>query len=217
MLRCLDPALAEICYIDTDSVLFSLGRRDLLDCIRPEKMDYFKVNKILADESAAESCHGKMKLEGTFEAGRFKSLKIYRLFSAPDTAAAAAAAVDIDSAEGKTNKVEHLKAAYTRCKGVNRYLATRLSDQAFDFDNLDRTVIHRTSLRPIRTGEMVIAHESRTLSVPFNLKRWTTDDGYHTFPISYFAEHRQEFVDDDEDDDEGGRGHDGSGAGEEAL
>ena len=115
--------------------------------------------------------------------------------------------------------MEHLKAAYTRCKGVNRYLATRLSDQAFDFDNLDRTVIHRTSLRPIRTGEMVIAHESRTLSVPFNLKRWTTDDGYHTFPISYFAEHRQEFDDndDDEDDDDGGCGLDGSGAGEEAL
>jgi hypothetical protein len=32
---------------------------------------------------------------------------------------------------------------------------------------------------------MLIAHECKSLAAPFNLKRYVTDDGIHTFPISF--------------------------------
>ena len=172
MLKCLDPALAEICYIDTDSCMWSLTFKNLEDCILPEMRDFFYAQNILADEQGTASCHGKMKLEGTFKAGHFKTIKIYRLFSDNDNTAAAAAA-------------DPSSAVYTRCKGVNRWLAGKLSDSAFDSDNLDKITIHRSALRPSRTGEMLIVHESRSLAAPFNLKRHVTRDGYHTLPISF--------------------------------
>lgn len=191
LLRCLDPRLAEICYIDTDSCIFSTTHESLLDCISPEKRAYFDRCKVLADETAANSCHGQMKLEGTFRAGRFKSLKIYRLFKESDKIEKSQIECETVATATSTNRLEGLLPAYTRCKGVNRWIATKLADDSFDFQNLDRVVIHRTCLRPVRTGEMVIAHEARSLAVPFNLKRWTTDDGYHTFPLSYSSEYHR--------------------------
>ena len=215
MLRCLDPCLAELSYIDTDSCLFSTTHENLLDCISPPKLAFFKASGVLADEEAENSCHGKMKLEGTFAAGRFKALKIYRLFnSSADSGAGPPALSDLNLeleslAEKKLNRFERLAAVYTRCKGVNRYLTTKLPDSAFDSSELDRVVVHRTALRPVRTGEMVIAHEARTLSVPFNLKRWTTDDGYHTFPLSFVSEAKNETI--DKVVDAGDEGSSGSG------
>jgi hypothetical protein len=35
---------------------------------------------------------------------------------------------------------------------------------------------------------MIIAHECKSLAAPFNLKRYVTSDGIHTFPISFFPE-----------------------------
>ena len=63
---------------------------------------------------------------------------------------------------------------------------------------MDRIVVHRTALRPIKTGEMTLTHEARTLARPFNLKRFTTSDGIHTLPISFLSDH----VDGEDDDDE---------------
>ena len=175
MLKSLDPGLAEICYIDTDSAIFSLTYKNLEDCLRPEMKDYFSSSNILANEEGEQSCHGKMKLEGTFRAGQFKAIKIYRLF---------------EESEAGTGG-----AVYTRCKGVNRWLAKKLPDSAFDSNNLSKIVVHRSALRPNRTGEMLITHESRSLAAPFNLKRSVTADGYHTFPLSCIS------VEDNEDDD----------------
>ena len=192
MLRCLDPSLAELSYIDTDSCLFSTTKEKLTDCLRPEKVGFFKMCKVVADEAADKSCHGQMKLEGTFQAARFKALKIYRLFSlspnVDDDDDDADDEVALDVHTNHHNRFTHLKAVYTRCKGVNRYLATKLPDSAFDSFVQEKIIVHRSTLKPLRTGEMLIGHEARSLSVPFNLKRWTTDDGYHSFPISCVSE-----------------------------
>jgi hypothetical protein len=198
MLKCLDSGLAELAYIDTDSVLFSTTYPDLNDCIRPEMRDEWNRSGVLADENSPTSVHGKMKLEGTFRLGHFKSLKIYRLYNQ-------------DEAAGFTQ-------VYTRCKGVNRRVALRLPDSAFDCDDLSRIVVHRTALRPTRTGEMTLANEAKTLARPFNLKRYTTNDGIHTLPISFLSDQTnnpdspptivdadaddEEEDDDDDDDDE---------------
>jgi hypothetical protein len=100
--------------------------------------------------------------------GLFKALKIYRLFS---------------SSEFEKERKE--KTCYTRCKGVNRYIATLIPNSVFDQQRLNQVVVHRSCLRPSRTGEMLIAHECKSLAAPFNLKRHVTSDGLHTFPISF--------------------------------
>jgi hypothetical protein len=168
MLECLDPRLAEICYMDTDSCIFSLTHEKLEDNLLVEKMSHWKTFDIIADESGDKTCHGKMKLEGTFKVGLFKALKIYRLFS---------------SVEFEKELQE--KTCYTRCKGVNRNIATLIPNNVFDQQRLNQVVVHRSCLRPSRTGEMLIAHECKSLAAPFNLKRFVTEDGLHTFPISY--------------------------------
>jgi len=162
MMNCLDPRLAELCYIDTDSCLWSLTYENLDMCLLPEKEREWRRLAVLADETGPHSCHGKMKLEGTYRAALFKTAKIYRLFGRCATTA------DV----------------YTRCKGVNRYQACQLGNYHFDVDWNRPAVVHRTGLRPTRTGEVVIASEAKRLSVPFNLKRYVTKDGIHTLPFS---------------------------------
>ena len=157
MLRCLDPALAELCYIDTDSCLWSLTFQNIEDCLLAERRDEWKNMDIIADENSELSCHGKLKLEGTYRAGLFKTTKIYRLFN---------------------------ECVYTRCKGVNRHIAERLEDRHFDVGWNAAVTVHRSCLKPTRTGEIVIASEARSLSVPFNFKRHVTSDGVHSLPFS---------------------------------
>jgi hypothetical protein len=168
LLDCLDPALAELCYIDTDSCIWSFTHRRLEDNLRSDKVELWKSLDIIADEQADQSCHGKLKLEGTFKVGLFKALKIYRLFSTHDL-----------------ERERKEKTCYTRCKGVNRNIAKIIPNAIFDKHSTNKVVVHRSCLRPSRTGEMLIAHECKSLAAPFNLKRYVTDDGIHTFPISF--------------------------------
>jgi len=174
MLTCLDPRLSELCYVDTDSCLWSLTYESLDDCVLPERKALWRSRAIMADEQSEQSCHGKMKLEGVYRAGLFKTSKIYRLFD---------------------------ETMYTRCKGVNRHQADRLENRHFDVGWNNATVVHRTCLRPRRTGEIVIATEAKKLSVPFNLKRYVTPDGIHSLPISHAPKIDDVSEDDDDDDD----------------
>ena len=186
MLECLDPRLAELCYMDTDSCIFSFTHPHLEDNLRQDKKDYWAAGKIIADESGEESCHGKLKLEGSFKVGLFKALKIYRLFTSR-----------------QFQQEQKKKICYTRCKGVNRNIAKVIPNAIFDKDAVDKVVIHRSCLRPSRTGEMLIAHECKSLAAPFNLKRHVHSDGIHTFPISYVADDDNvDDVDNDDDDDD---------------
>ena len=171
MLRCLDPGKAEICYTDTDSCIFSLTHKDLEDNLAADRVDEWRAAGILADEQSPTSCHGKMKLEGVFKAGLFKALKIYRLFT------------DVNFEQEFAEQT-----CYTRCKGVNKNIAKRIPNAVFERDFLNQVVVHRSCLRPNRTGEMLIAHEAKSLAFPFNLKRFVTADGLHSFPVSYFAD-----------------------------
>ena len=183
MLECLDPRLAELCYIDTDSCVWSLTYENLEDCVLGEKLADWRAASVLADESSPISCHGKLKLEGTYRAGLFKTTKIYRLFG------------DLE---------------YTRCKGVNRHTAVRLDHELFDPEWTGVAVVHKTSMRPTRTGEIVIARESRRLAKPYNFKRYVTPGGVHTLPFSdqvvvaRSLQLRREGNDDDDDDDDDG-------------
>ena len=181
MLECLDPRLAELCYIDTDSCVWSLTFENLEDCVLESKLTDWKAASVLADETSPVSCHGKLKLEGTYRAGLFKTTKIYRLFG------------DLQ---------------YTRCKGVNRRAAVRLDNEMFDPDWTGAAVVHKTSLRPTKTGEIVIARESRHLAKPYNFKRYVVPGGVHTLPFSdpvvaaQSLQLRRDGGDEDNDDDD---------------
>ena len=159
MLRCADPRLAELCYIDTDSCIFSMTHSTWEECLKPEFIELWRSSNVMADEEGDKSCHGQMKCEGIYGGGLFKTLKIYRLYDK--------------------------KEPYTRCKGVNRHLATRLEDSAFDVNNPQKTVLTRTCLRPTPSGQITMLRESRSLSVAYNFKRKVTTDGIHSFPISF--------------------------------
>ena len=169
MLQCLDPCLAELCYVDTDSCIWSLSKPTLEECLLPSRVGKWIQADILADENGSKSCHGKMKLEGLFSAGKFKTLKIYRLYSASQV-------------EGLN--VDKPQAAYTRCKGINRYLAGKLPDDGFQSSSAVKISVHRNALKPTKKGEMFMTQESRSLAVPFNLKRHVTKDGLHSLPFS---------------------------------
>lgn len=169
MFRCLDPRLAELCYVDTDSCVWSLSRESLELCLRHDRRDKWNEAAILADEMAAQSCHGKMKLEGTYQSGIFRTVKMYRLFLA--------APQESESANGAVAGPD----PYTRCKGVHRKTARNLNDSVF-FQTQDpcRVVVHRSALRPSRAGEIHLTRESKSLAVPFNLKRRVDPSGTHT-------------------------------------
>lgn len=161
MFKCLDPGKAELCYVDTDSCIWSLSEPQLSDCLRPDKKTCWERAAILADEDGEKSCHGLMKLEGVYRGGVFKNIKIYRLF-------------DETGAESDAN-------TYTRCKGVSRATASLLDDGYF-FQSQDppTVVVHRSSLRPSRAGEIFLTREAKSLAVPFNLKRRVDETGIHS-------------------------------------
>jgi hypothetical protein len=163
----------------------------------------------MANEYGAKSCHGKMKLEGTFAGGLFTSMKIYRLFQVDENfepgafcggalnkeADVVADEDDDDEDDGVddvgASGVSDCTPEYTRCKGISRRLAESLSDATFDHEKSDRTVVRRCALRANRTGEISLVTESRSVSAPFNLKRYVTEEGLHTFSLSERAKNNE--------------------------
>ena len=174
LFRCLDPRLAEICYVDTDSCVWSLSHSKLEDCLLPEQRSLWNRMCPVADENGPVSCHGKLKLEGLFDGGLFKTMKIYRLFTNEDG--------------GEGSALAQWSVAYTRCKGISRGAAENMPDSVFDplvppEGEAHRLAFYRQALRPTRSGEIKLVHESRCVALPFNFKRWVTPDGIHTLPF----------------------------------
>jgi hypothetical protein len=202
LFKCLDPKKAELCYVDTDSCIWSISEAKIEDCLRPDRLELWREKNIMANEYGAKSCHGKMKLEGTFAGGLFTSMKIYRLFQVDENfepgafcggalnkeADVVADEDDDDEDDGVddvgASGVSDCTPEYTRCKGISRRLAESLSDATFDHEKSDRTVVRRCALRANRTGEISLVTESRSVSAPFNLKRYVTEEGLHTFSLS---------------------------------
>jgi len=161
LLECLNPRYAELCYIDTDSCIFSFTYPSLDECLLPDKKDYFNNQNILVTpqlESGPHSFHGKLKCEGIYHGGLFRTIKIYRLYSQNDI--------------------------YTRCKGVNRIQANSLPNSTFSNNDPRVNTVERKALRPSGAGEMCITHESRSIACPINVKRYVTSNGVHTIPLS---------------------------------
>ena len=82
LLNFLDPKKAELCYLDTDSVMFFLASANLKDCIKQGKESEFEKvskNKLFVDPTSKYTQAGLMKMEGYYQAGFFKCIKNYVL------------------------------------------------------------------------------------------------------------------------------------------
>lgn len=177
LLECLDPAQSEVLYTDTDSVLLSLARPKLRDCVRPEMLTRWDQSDILVDETSPLSQHGKLKVEGTYRGARFRALKMYRLYP------------EGRSMDADCDSVDEVAPAETRCKGVSRRVASQLEDSVFDPRTFnDKRVVTRTALQPTAGCEMEIIRQSRSMTGPYNFKRYVTSDGLHTLPFSLAPE-----------------------------
>jgi hypothetical protein len=184
MFKALRPELAELCYVDTDSCIWSLSRERVEDCLKKGAKKFWQDSSVFADESGPQSCHGKLKHEGSFDGGQFKAVKIYRLYSAKTGQEGEEEEEDweeLSSGNPYDAFKRRWKVTYTRCKGVDRRTANVLADESFDPASTSKTTVHRTCLRPTRTGEMLMKVENRSLAVPFNFKRRVCPSGLHTF------------------------------------
>jgi len=183
MFKALDPKLAELCYVDTDSCIWSLSHPQLSACLKRGAERFWQRADILADESGPTSCHGKLKNEGTYDGGQFKAVKIYRLYNKGNGEDEEEQELQLQAGSAFKHFKKSWLVAYTRCKGVERRTADSLPNLSFDPDEPIKSVVHRTVLRPTRAGEMLMKLECRSLAVPFNFKRRVCDYGLHTFCI----------------------------------
>ena len=181
LLRQADPALVEPVYCDTDSIILSCTHKRLEDNLVEGGEERLLEAKVIGSEDSVTSIHGKLKLEGTFTAGSFRALKVYRLFSSEQLAETE------EEADPMYPDMSQLSTVYTRCKGISRGLAnvveTREFGPSLDFSS-EILQAYKASLRPTRAAEMVIQLERKSLAQPYNYKRKVDEDGIHSLPFN---------------------------------
>ena len=181
LLREANPALVEPVYCDTDSIILSCTHQRLEDNLVEGGEERLSEAQVIGSENSVTSIHGKLKLEGTFTAGSFRALKVYRLFSSEQLGERGPAEADPAYPD-----LSQLKTAYTRCKGISRGLANVLETREFgpslDFSS-ENLQAYKASLRPTRAAEMVIQLERKSLAQPYNYKRKVDEDGIHSLPF----------------------------------
>ena len=81
LLTMLDPKKAELCYLDTDSVFFFVSSPEITSCIKEGQSQMFENEKsnIFGNPSSPHTQAGKLKMEGYYQAGIFRSVKNYIL------------------------------------------------------------------------------------------------------------------------------------------
>ncbi len=81
LLTVMDPTRAQLCYLDTDSLMWFVRHRRLEDNVRREFLPLFERyrNAILEDEDSPWAQNNRLKLEGVFGGSLFTTLKCYTL------------------------------------------------------------------------------------------------------------------------------------------
>ena len=71
LLELLDPRKAEICYLDTDSIIIATSEQELEDCVEEGFKDEYARRSpgLFVDESSSRHQTGKLKLEMKAKAG----------------------------------------------------------------------------------------------------------------------------------------------------
>lgn len=85
-LRVLDPRKACVVYKDTDSIFVFTREEKFEDNVRPSMRAFYERTRedIFVDEQSAHTQAGKMKLEGVYKGGLFRTVKSYMLLDSED-------------------------------------------------------------------------------------------------------------------------------------
>ena len=149
----LDPAKAQLCYIDTDSCIYATAYADVADCLKPG-LDPSVLDCVMADPDHAVHQGGKLKHESCHTAGLFRCPKCYYL-----------AGRDVSE--------------FKRMRGVQRRVHFHLCPAHFGQDvEKNVAVTHSRSLRPSRGFQMTLQEEDKSLSHCLNLKRVAIVSGW---------------------------------------
>lgn len=146
---------------DTDSLVFWLAEKELRDCVRPELLSKFDEEKKFIFEDfapAGQLPHSRLKLEGSFRRGWFRSMKSYYLANDDEK-------------------------PVLRAKGVTRLVQSSLSEKHFEINEKDQFYFTNYALRPAPSNEMTLGKYTRKNATCLNYKRRMHDNLVQTFPL----------------------------------
>ena len=167
-LRLLDKRKIELCYLDTDSVMFFSASVDIKKCVKKGKEKEFEVASkkwLFENPNSTETQAGLMKLEGCFQSAYFLCVKNYVLIPFPET------------------EQERI----VKSKGNARVIQKKMPDSAFytsklkrkiglDSENDDPTLyFQHYALHPTMSEEICISVKRRKMANAINCKRRMTE------------------------------------------
>jgi len=148
MTQLLDPRLAELCYTDTDSCLWTTAYPTLEECLRPGA-DPEALRRLLVDPDSQLQQGGRLKLEGTYTSGLFRSPKCYAL----------------------RNRLDE-DASCRRMRSVARRTQALLHPHHFGQNpDTQGVVVGRVALRPTKGFQMTLQEEYQRTTHGFNFQR----------------------------------------------
>ena len=115
LLNLLDSRKAELCYCDTDSIMLFLSSANLRECVKEGRLDEFEQihREIFVDPRSDVTQAGRLKLEGFYQSGFFRSVKSYVLNPFPND---------------DTKRV-------VKSKGIAKIIREKLPNEAFYIDD----------------------------------------------------------------------------------
>ena len=157
LLSALDPALAEYCYTDTDSIMIFCARDTLDECVKKDMLGtwqkwsplFFEGATTVADEPQS----GCLEIEGVFRGGYIRTLKCYRL-------------MPLDPESGDVR----------RFRSIPMREARQLPRSCFEIlpaPGEKEQICSTLMLGPTKSLEMVLKTSNRALGTRVNYKRCT--------------------------------------------
>ena len=131
-------------------MIFYATEEKLENCVLPELQDLFdrERSSIFEDPTSLQAQMGRLKHEGVYSAGWFRTIKSYYL-------------------KGRTDEESDL----FRMKGVSQMVQRQMTDVEFHVGETDASYFHSFALRPSAGGEMTINLMRRQNNSCFNFKR----------------------------------------------
>ena len=171
LLRVTDPTRFQLCYFDTDSIMFAMSERNLEDVLKPEHRHRAGeiVGGLMEDKRSEREQSLKLKSEGKFNYAQWRAPKSYVLRAYTRNGRLASSRGAGTGAPGIELQQQHL-----RLKGIPRKAT---GDIAADEDALGqdpdrgRNWANFLSMRATGAMEVMMVRESRTTSHCVNLKR----------------------------------------------
>ena len=126
-----------IFFQDTDSLIFYLAEKNVRDCVLVDKLaEYDEVEPSIFEVKNANTVqHSRLKVEGVFKGGLFRSMKSYYLMPAIDDYLCHTCGQD-DC--GCTGQAEVEAAPVVRAKGLTRNVQKSMKAEHFQMRETDK-------------------------------------------------------------------------------